>query len=155
VFAFEPQRLVFQTLCANLALNGLTNVVCRQAALGAHPGTLRGPVLAPDVVQNFDALAPGAFTRGEDVPVETIDSLNLTGCDLIKADVEGMELDVLRGAARTIETYRPLLYVENERPELSRALLSHLLALGYVAYWHLPPYFHPSNHFGNLQNVFP
>src|SRR6186997_961635 len=31
VHAFEPQRLVFQTLCANLALNHCTNVYAHQA----------------------------------------------------------------------------------------------------------------------------
>src|SRR3954463_13800131 len=28
VLAFEPQRLVFQTLCANVALNSLENIDC-------------------------------------------------------------------------------------------------------------------------------
>ena len=38
VLAFEPQRVVFQTLCANMALNSITNVRCQQAALGRGAG---------------------------------------------------------------------------------------------------------------------
>src|SRR5258707_14359705 len=38
VLAFEPQRIVFQTLCANLAINSATNVWCYPHAVGGEPG---------------------------------------------------------------------------------------------------------------------
>ena len=41
--AFEPQPLVFQTLCANMALNCVTNVRCFQKAVGAEPGEILVP----------------------------------------------------------------------------------------------------------------
>lgn len=41
VLAFEPQRLVFQTLCANVALNSLENVDCHWAAVGSQEGFSR------------------------------------------------------------------------------------------------------------------
>jgi hypothetical protein len=44
VHSFEPQRLQFQMLCANLALNGIGNVYAQQAALGACDGTIGVPV---------------------------------------------------------------------------------------------------------------
>src|SRR5882672_8881146 len=34
VYAFEPQRIVFQTMVVNVALNSLTNVICQQRGLG-------------------------------------------------------------------------------------------------------------------------
>ena len=34
LWAFEPQRVIHQTLCANLALNSLTNVTALWAAVG-------------------------------------------------------------------------------------------------------------------------
>ena len=37
VIAYEPQRIVFQTLCANLALNQCVNVVAKQKAWAACP----------------------------------------------------------------------------------------------------------------------
>src|ERR1700742_1039122 len=42
VLAFEPQRIVFQTLCANMALNSIVNVECFQQGLSDQPGTLEG-----------------------------------------------------------------------------------------------------------------
>ena len=84
----------------------------------------------------------------------TIDGLQLPRCDLLKVDVEGMELPVLRGAADTIRKFHPILYVENDRLESSPALIEYLLALDYQLYWHLPPLFHPANFFENPVNVF-
>jgi methyltransferase FkbM-like protein len=49
------------------------------------------------------------------VPVLPLDSLNITTSErvgFIKLDVEGMELDVLRGAEKFIESYRPTMFVE-------------------------------------------
>ena len=45
VLAFEPQRLAFQTLCANVALNSFTHVDCYWAALGAQRGSIAVPEL--------------------------------------------------------------------------------------------------------------
>src|SRR4029077_19152386 len=53
VHAFEPQRIVFQTLCANVALNQLTNVRTLQAAVGAQCGTLLVPAIDPATRANF------------------------------------------------------------------------------------------------------
>src|SRR5208337_419004 len=53
VHAFEPQRIVFQTLCANLALNQCTNVHARQVAVGAAEGWAIEPGVDPQVRANF------------------------------------------------------------------------------------------------------
>ena len=50
VVAFEPQRLVHQSLCGNIALNGLTNVTTLLAAVGAARGkrcSFRPSIRAP------------------------------------------------------------------------------------------------------------
>lgn len=154
VYAFEPQRIVFQTLCANLALNSRTNVDCRCEALGETPGWAFVPPVDYRAANNFGGLGLGSYQHGERVRVVTIDSLQLPRCALVKADVEGLELSVLRGAAETIAQYRPLLYVDNERPENSAAVIEYLLSLGYNLYWHLPPLFSPANYFDNNVNEF-
>ena len=154
VHAFEPQRVIFQTLCANLALNSLQNGHAHHAALGDEPGSIMVDV--PDYSQpnNFGGMPLGAFSEGERVPLVTIDSLGLAACHFMKIDVEGMEQAVIRGAAETIRRHRPVLYVENDREEHARALVAQLEALGYRLHWHLPAYFNPDNFAHNPKNVF-
>lgn len=154
VLAFEPQRVVFQTLCANLALNSITNVQCFCAAVGKAPGQIVVPPLDYAQANNFGGLGLGGHLFGEFVPVATMDGLNLTKCHLVKIDVEGMEQEVLEGGVKSIAAFAPVLYVENDRPEKSAALIRFIDALGYVMYWHTPLYFNPNNFAGNPVNVF-
>ncbi len=154
VVAFEPQRLAFQALCANVALNGLTNVTCRDVVVGAERAAVRVPVLDPAAVQNFGGLSLTGTDEGEVVEQIALDQLALARCDFIKIDVEGMEGQVIAGAADTLRRLRPLLYVENDRKEQSDALVRRLDALGYRMYWHPPPLFNPDNYAGNPDNVF-
>jgi FkbM family methyltransferase len=158
VIAFEPQRIVFQCLCANMALNSVTNVQCRQQAVGSRAGEIQVPILEPSREQNYGGLSlEGGRPRevsGEPTPVVTIDSLNLARCGLIKVDVEGMERAVLEGAAKTIARCLPLLYVENDRRDKAAELVRTIDAFGYAMYWHVPPLFNPHNFRQNATNVF-
>jgi FkbM family methyltransferase len=155
VFAFEPQRLVFQALCANLAINQCVNVMAYREALGDRSGEIVVPLYDPSVRANFGAAALGSHAEGERVPLHTLDSLDLPACHVLKADVEGMELELLRGATRTIERYRPVIYVENQLESRSAALIETLFAFGYQLWWHIVPYFNPRNFAGDPENIFP
>ncbi len=154
VVAYEPQRLVFQTLCANMALNSVTQAVCRQEAVGDAPGTLMVPQLNPSVVQNFGGLELGQAQQGESVPIVRLDDRPLPRCRLRKVDVEGMERAVLLGATETIRTHRPFLYVENDRQEKSADLLRTIAEFGYTIYPDTPPLYNPDNFRKNPENVF-
>jgi hypothetical protein len=72
----------------------------------------------------------------------------------MKVDVEGMELSALKGAGQTIQKFRPILYVENDKPERSAALIEFLFSLGYTLFWHLPPLYEPANFYRNPINEF-
>lgn len=154
VFAFEPQRIVYQTLCANLALNSVLNVDCRCLAVGAEAGSLFVPPLDYNATNNFGGLGLGGYASGEPTQVITLDALNLPRCEFLKADVEGMELEVIKGAEATIRRCQPMLYIENDREEKSSALIRYIDSLEYDLYWHRPPLFNPSNFLKNPENVF-
>jgi FkbM family methyltransferase len=154
VLAFEPQRALYQILCANLALNRIANVVAVNAGLGAEAGTSLVPRIDYLRGGNFGGVVLGKARNGEEVPVKTLDSRGLNSCDLIKIDVEGMEQAVLEGAKTLLEQYKPLLYVENDRADKSKDLIEWLLAREYRLYWHRPRLFNPNNHFAATENVF-
>ena len=130
VHAFEPQPELYEILCRNIALNGLAHVVAHREAAGAAPGAIRVPAADYDKPGNFGGVALGG-EQGAEVRVVTIDSLGLPRLRLLKADVEGMEADVLAGARETIQRLSPALYVENDRPDKSEALIALILDLGY------------------------
>jgi FkbM family methyltransferase len=154
VVAFEPQRIVFQTLCANVALNSLTNVHAVHGAAGRAPGAMTVPALDYSVSRNFGGVALAEDLTGERVVVTPIDQLGLDRCALLKVDVEGMELDVLMGAERLIRAHRPVIYLENNDTQKSSALISSLLGFGYTLFWHFSHFFNPANFLGRTENVF-
>lgn len=154
VIAFEPQRLTFQMLCGNVALNALTNVLCQNVVVSDTPGSVIIPTLDPTVEWNFGSLGSEGHQDGERVPALRIDDLKLGRCNLIKVDVEGAELRVLRGARATIAAHRPVLFVENNSEAGSPAILRMLDKLGYGCWWHIPHYFNPNNHFASAERLF-
>jgi FkbM family methyltransferase len=154
IFAFEPQRLVHQILCANLALNGLVNVVTQPVGLGEAAGRAVVPPIDLLAYYNFGGVALSQDGEGEGVDVRTIDSLMLKRCRLIKLDVEGMERAVLLGANATIRQLRPILYVENNPGPTAAPLIAHIASLGYRMWWHVAELWRPNNFFGRADNVY-
>lgn len=122
VYCFEPQRAVFQQLAGNAAINNLYNVYTYNIGLGAEDTwtTFREP-------SYFDSYDYGMFTlnketyvpRGEDtytVEIKTLDTFvaqhNIDRVDLLKIDVEGMDVEVLQGARAIIKQFRPAIFIE-------------------------------------------
>ncbi len=154
VVAFEPQRVIFQLLAANVALNEQFHVHTFHQAVGRQAGTLMVPVGDYAGAHNFGGISLTRDGPGEPVPVVTLDSLTLPSLRLLKVDVEGMEGEVLAGAAGQIARHRPILYVENDRRERSADLIRQIDALGYESWWHLPRLFNPNNFNRRPENVF-
>jgi FkbM family methyltransferase len=156
VIAFEPQKTLFQTLCANVALNGLTQIDCRQMAAGNEAGKLIAPLIDYNCPGNQGGVGLELTGDGEAVEVATLDHLlQLPHLRLIKIDVEGMEKAVIEGAISTLQKHRPFLYVENDRLEHSESLIRTISAQGYRLFWHLVPAFNPDNFAGTQENIFP
>ena len=157
LYAFEPRRILFQLLCANLMLNGVTNAETLQFALGKAESRIEEGQLPVTAPVNAGAFALGKIPgAGEEIRIMPLDALinRLKPIALLKADVEGHEVDVLTGAGKLIARDRPFLYLENDRPELSEALIRHVLGLDYDLYWHIVPLYRVHNHAGNAANIF-
>jgi FkbM family methyltransferase len=153
VYAIEAQRRVFQVLCANVAVSGLPHVRTLHAAVTATAFSLLVPEIDYAAPNNFGGISLSQTGAGEAVAPLAIDSLDLPACRLIKADVEGMEHDVLESARATIARCRPLLYVENDRRDKSPQLLELIRSFGYRMWWHAPPLYNPANFAANPVNL--
>lgn len=126
VIAFEPQDRLFYALAGNVALHNAYNVRPVHAAVGAEPGSMAIP--RPNYLRSasFGSLElkfresneyigqPISYDEDDlvSVMVVTVDGFALPRLDLLKIDVEGMEIDVLAGAKDTIVRCRPHLLIE-------------------------------------------
>ncbi len=159
VIAFEPQRHIFQLLCANLVLNECLNVEAKPAAVGAEIGKIDFPLMNPREPNNFGAASIyTAWPTTETVDVVTIDSLGLQRLDFIKSDVEAFEPQLLAGATRTIDALRPIIYLEflhvHGEGDCTPFLRNFFAERNYRLLYFVTPIYLDSNYRGNPVDAF-
>lgn len=158
VTAVEPQRYCFQLLSANVTLNQLARVHCLRAAVGDVAGTCAVPLHHPTARHNAGAVEVVQGTGSgptDEVPLITVDGLELARCDLIKVDTEGFEDRVIKGARATIAAFRPVLYIEVHDREKLRWLVATLKPQGYGLSLHNTYFFRENNANGEPAVIFP
>lgn len=133
VIAIEAQRLMFQSVCANIAMNSLQNVHAYNIAIGEQEGILKVSELDPQMNQNFGGYRPKENTGETEVALRTVDSLKIDKCKLIKMDIEGMELEALKGAKETLSRLQPVLFFESHGEEV-KSIADFLKDFGYTIY---------------------
>jgi len=112
VLTVEPDDTNFACLKANLAArDSLRRVDARKAAFGEGLGKCKVIEVERD---NCGAHRIGVSNDGEGAPILSIDSFKLKP-DAIWLDVEGFELQALRGAADTIKKCKPVIVVEQKQ----------------------------------------
>ena len=113
VFAIEPHPVRFEFLRRNVELNALSNVTCIDCALGTERGEVDLYDVEPSLGPHpLDVSTRPGTGRRYTVPVERLDDLLDDDADFVKIDVEGAEVEVLKGAPRTIAS-RPRMIVES------------------------------------------
>lgn len=150
VYGFEPQRIVYYQLCGNLILNRLDNYFAINSAVGDVAGFIDIPEV--DYSSNVNI---GAFSLEKEyrerhhiessvskesfckVPLLRLDDYSFEGnVALVKIDVEGFELSVLKGGVEFLKLnkFPPILFeawsfdwFDLQRKEL----LGFVLELGY------------------------
>lgn len=148
VLAFEPVPRIFARLQQNVEMNGFRNVRLFDVGLGEESGKaemfLDGSASEGDYRNDRLASLHRGASGGErlgQVRIERFDKIfeetGLQRLDVMKIDVEGAELAVLRGAGETLSRYRPALIMEiNEETARaagysSKEVIGLLTPLGY------------------------
>ncbi|KLD64089.1 hypothetical protein Y882_08370 [Dyella japonica DSM 16301] len=145
VHTAEPRRLVFQQLCANLALNGLLNVHTLPVWLGRQSGLTQLTELISGIDEASD----------ERVRIANVDSLGLEALHLLKINQPGTVEAVLAGADDIVRKHRPVIYLRLGTAEHSFGEIKAIKDLGYRCWSHMPYLFNKSNYADLGDNIFP
>lgn len=133
VHAFEPHPQTFRDLEGCVEQAGLKEIVtCHHFALSNSDG--EAFIQIPD--QLHSGQAEVSRSGGTRIVTRCLDTLGLPLPDLIKMDVEGHEIEVLRGAESTLRRAKPFVVLESKRdygtPERTLEPLFFLASLGYT-----------------------
>ena len=143
VIAIEPNPVFCLAFRATVALNKLTNVELLECGLGAEAGRLayQQSSAANLGASHFVATERDSSVARDCLQLEikvgddVVESLDIRRLGLIKIDVEGLELAVLKGLVRTLTRQDPVVMFE-AHPEVDRsnaeATLEFLRKLGFI-----------------------
>jgi FkbM family methyltransferase len=125
LIAFEPVPATYRELQRNLALNGISNVTALNQGLSdrAYEATFYFDPTVSGAASGAPLGSEFGATETLTCPVETLDAfVDRTGIspDFIKCDVEGGELRVFRGAVKTLERSKPIVFTEMLRKWAAR-----------------------------------
>jgi FkbM family methyltransferase len=144
VHAFEPSALHLERLQRNIALNGFSNIRVNPVGLSDQAGSARlflpsatGHLLNTGGATMFGVEGGSASTWvAEEIQLVRLDDYvrdqGLQRLDVVKIDVEGAEMNVLRGGIETIERFRPAVLMEIDLENLMRAGVT---AHSVLAFW--------------------
>ena len=121
--AFEPVESNFQSLEHNVRINSLEATThLHRLALGAETGTIEllleteNNATTGNAVAQTGTLEADGQSQSSTAPLTTLDRVaedaGLTGCHLIKVDIEGGEYEFLKGGASFIQEHTPILFGE-------------------------------------------
>jgi FkbM family methyltransferase len=140
VFAVEPNPSVAEQLRQNVARSGLSNVTVVEAACSdsderrpfyladiSHTGNTGQSSLSRENAQTETWVQVNCLTMDQ-----LVESTKATRVDLVKIDVEGAEMSVLRGMTRTLTCFRPKLIVEIHPRNLESFGIKPVDVIGFV-----------------------
>jgi len=151
VIAIEPSPTNFKYLKKNVELQRISNVEIFNFACGNEAGEIDFFISDRSnwsrvASKDFIDAPPDAIVKTIKVPIKKIDSFiqekSLTQLDYIRMDVEGYEVNILKGMQKTIEKFKPLLHIEIHLfligiPK-TKTLLETLQKQGYEILYYIP-----------------
>ena len=121
VYAFEASKLTYNQLCGSIALHDIHNIETFNVALSNENTNKFLWHVSIDGGGNSLIKPPdNSIINNELVKVTQLDDYNLTNISLIKMDIEGNELNCLKGATETIKHSRPKILFESNKDDNNR-----------------------------------
>lgn len=144
VIAFEPFQESFIKLTHNVHANAYKNILLQQKSLGSYEGKSSIEIrdsrnLGMNRIQKNNLIDSEIEMTTLDV---FVDSLAFSKIDAIKVDIEGYEMEFLKGATHTIQRNKPILFLELNDEQLQHfgssavEVVSYLWELGYKKIQH-------------------
>lgn len=140
IYGFEPVKSTFDKLQKNVSLNSFSNIYLNQLAVSdtnetvyyqAKEGHSGGTMMSKESKIN----SPNFI---EAMTLDNFAELNLIEkIDFIKVDIEGFEMNFIKGALQTLKKHKPSIFIEVDHDKLIRQnsspeeLLSILKSIGY------------------------
>lgn len=151
IYAFEPGSSNRKKLEENIQLNKLNNITVLPYAVSDKQGDTELFIAGDDNTGMNSLEQPGNFSgHKEVVAVVSIDDWvaenNIPGISLIKIDVEGSEMKVLKGMQAVIEEQKPVFFMEVIGQLLMQSghsvndIYNFLFSRGYYAYEIIKPF---------------
>lgn len=146
VIAFEPVKFVYDRLCFNIDLNKLGNVSAEKSALYKESGTLTLHVsdrenMGMSSIFHHDTES-GQTEKADAIALDDyIKTSGIKKIKLIKIDVEGAELEALKGMQRILRDLRPIIIAEvsdevlQNDPARKQETIGWLKGMGYERKW--------------------
>ncbi len=125
VYSFEPAPATFEMFNENLILNGFSTDNCFNLGVSDSAGRFR-LYLADDDNSGMTSLAMPASFSGKEVMIDVVsiddfvDQKEIREMQLVKIDVEGNELNVLKGMEKTLNEFKPILFIEMVEQNLKK-----------------------------------
>lgn len=160
LFCYEPQRVVYQILCGNIAINNLTNVHAFNKGCSHESGSIKVQSGNYDKPWNYGAFSLetgfsneeqySETTSYEDVALVSLDEVaifnELNSIDLIKIDAEGFDENVINGAKKLIAKHQPFIFIESNTEAGFNSFKEKVISLDYTPYWFCSARYREDNH---------
>jgi FkbM family methyltransferase len=145
VIAFEPVNTTFEKLSSNVKMNQGNHVQIVQKGLSEQVGKL--PIyISMEKEKHYNLHNEGVATIYPDqnyteclgeIELTTLDhwmeeNPQIQRLDVMKIDIEGAELDALKGGEKTIAKFRPLILMEIKQKTIKAAGLTSKYLLNYM-----------------------
>ncbi len=134
VFSFEPHPKIFKSFKKSIESNHLHRIIeASNLAVGKNKGIIE--LSTTTATSNTLPMEwEEKMTQKLSIPIITLDQFmvesKVSGCDLIKIDVDGIEFEILEGAVQLINTYQPIVIVETNNDQ---RIIEHMEKLDYIA----------------------